>query len=567
MRVLHENCYVQYIPHTLRMLVQQGQRMSDPSENSDNDPHLDHFCSFAATGATDAFQAIFVCRTCCADAAAGDEDNNPHHGGGDDKNQQRCYCICQACADHCHTDHDVDYVGMGPCYCDCREIGCSIAAPSQTEADRLGLRVRSSSSSSKAATAGAHCNSETDGPYSSLYVRDVFQVPLLLQDLNCTRRLRAQAQELVKHSRETFWLGADVVLLNDNGEEEAKDTSKQLCELEQLAVVIFRQHWQHYNLSDLKKGSDNDGEPTKAHPSKDRSIGAEWWVQVKHIRGEEQDNDYCAAAAEAVDLHYDKDEALAESFGLGAFPTLSTVTYLTTATNATCSDLTVEAAPTVIFNQRYDETETDRISEMMVSHPASHKHLVFDGRLLHGAPSHFALRRQQQQQPQTKLRSLGPSSTFKEKSDNRDQIRITFLVNVWIDHKPAAVETLPDSIRQALIQLATGEAAESSDPSLLQQFTNALKQQSPLFVGPLPVPKMTLGSSTAENESSADRIELPFVGGKATWANGDGDDDESDSAVMVLNTFPPPMHESDTLLVQFQFGFEAALQYSDGSSE
>jgi len=555
--------------------------MSDSSGRSNHeigDDHhatLEQFCSYAATGPTEAFQAIFVCRTCCAAPSSA--------AAAATQQQQQQHCVCQACADHCHGDHDVDYVGMGPCYCDCREIGCSIATPSQAEAERLGLSLVHSSSSSKAAAAAAaiaHCNSEPD----DFYVRSVFQVPLL-QDQNCTQRLRAQAQELVKHSRETFWLGADVVLRDDNNnddddEQEAKNarsrtpSTSNLCELEQLAVLIFRQHWKHYNLSDhdsyLAKGAADNEEPTTPVPLKDRCIGAEWWVQVKRVRfpGKE-DGDGCDAAAEAVDLHYDKDEALAESFGLGAFPTLSTVTYLTTtATSATAASTnsSVEAAPTVIFNQRYDESETDCISEMMVSHPAPQKHLVFDGRLLHGAPSHFALRRQAQPQSQLQT-SAAPTATSDDSSDNDQHMRITFLVNIWIDHKPVAVETLPDSIRQALIQVAAAAAGadESSCPPLLQQLLSTVEQQDPLFVGPLPVPKMTLGSTTAKQESSADRIELPFVGGKATWAN---DDDESDPAIMVLSTFSPlpSMHESDTLLVKFEPGFEAALQYPGASS-
>ena len=55
-----------------------------------------------------------------------------------------------------------------------------------------------------------------------------------------------------------------------------------------------------------------------------------------------------------IDLHYDKDEALAESFGLGSFPTLSTVTYLTGASS--------KAPPTILLDHTYTQGEEEVMS-------------------------------------------------------------------------------------------------------------------------------------------------------------------------------------------------------------
>jgi hypothetical protein len=63
----------------------------------------------------------------------------------------------------------------------------------------------------------------------------------------------------------------------------------------------------------------------------------EWWIQSKYL---EQDG-----TPAPIDLHYDKDENMAEAYGIGLFPQLSTVTYLTGSPNA----------PTVIFRNTITE--------------------------------------------------------------------------------------------------------------------------------------------------------------------------------------------------------------------
>ena len=57
----------------------------------------------------------------------------------------------------------------------------------------------------------------------------------------------------------------------------------------------------------------------------------EWWVQVKNFASHDES---------AIDLHYDKDENIADSFGIGVFPQISTVTYLNSSSRF---------QPTIIF--------------------------------------------------------------------------------------------------------------------------------------------------------------------------------------------------------------------------
>lgn len=448
-----------------------------------SDKRIERFCSFAALGCTEAFQAIFVCRSCC-----GSEQ----------------LCVCAACADQCHADHDVEYIGTGPCYCDCRDMGCSIGEQSDAEAARLGI----------SAPASDCLSVEEHSIDKSAYIRDGFRIPLLENTVTLSR-LALQALELVKHSRDTFWLEAGADLESD----------KSVCELELLAWRIFRQHMQHYGLKETENCR----------------VGAEWWVQVKPVtlpplvnNTEHSRLESYANGAESVDLHYDKDESMAESFGLGFFPTLSTVTYLSDSW---------QAPPTLVFSCRYDQGDNVEISEMLISHPTAAKHVVFDGLLLHGAPSHYALR------PLFDSRQTTPSDVDWGTGDNTP--RITFLVNIWTHHKPAGVEVLPNAIRE-VIQTAA-EKMSGLDLSFRMQLDGAEE-----FMVLSPLAQIDLTDVDDLPIELRGKIELPFVGGKATWC----DDNEDNEGAMVLVTYPPPLHQDDTLLVRFGSNLKPFLHYS-----
>ncbi len=420
------------------------------------------YCTFPLTQNKSVFQSIFVCHSC-----------TPEDG--------QLLCLCQACADHCHADHDgLEYVGMGPCYCDCRQIlvGCRIVNESDREAKRL--------------LNGRPCLSQkpsTNRPLTSVKDSRLFS---LIEGKEVADRLQLQTQTLVKHSKETFWVDPSIDPI-------------ELSELELLAWTILNGHCQRYSL---------------------KGCGAEWWVQVKNVSSQRSNGDRMVDnTSEAVDLHYDKDETIAEKFGIGVFPLISTVTYLTDSGNA---------PPTVVFSKRYDQPEDETISEMLLSYPRQGNHLVFDGRLLHGAPANYLLRRP----------GVGDNRSYSD-------IRVTFLVNIWdMECKPVGVEPLPQSIRQHLFS----DAVKEPFPLSSENFA----RQSGLFAE-----SIQLNDELSIPEALRQRIELPFLGATTTWESA-----SDDGSTTFVVTFPSPIAaQSDLLLVSFGPGMEAYVENDSSGDE
>ena len=475
------------------------------------------YCTRAVTGCCPFFQEIYNCRTCCSRTDhCIEEETLP-------------LCICFACVDECHSDHDTEYVGMGPCFCDCKDFCCKINDESVNAANRFGFTTTSSTNQVKPPLATIKYLSNSKSTNS--YIRDVYTISSL--NINrLTKRLVLQSEELVRHSKDTFWLDARIV---DTAVQHERDN---LCDLEHLAWNIFCQHVQHYISNEELKQGDNR-----------QVAGAEWWVQVKLISSAEEKTILNSinhpSSVEAIDLHYDKDEEMAALFGIGIFPSISTVTYLTEVENA---------PPTVIFSRRYNEVDDAsdpvRIDDIFVSHPRVGKHVAFDGRLLHGAPSHPHLRRQ--------LSQNGEAAFQCGVASNNQSIRITFLVNVWVGHKPVGVNELPVPIRAA-IHACTIDNDHRTDAS---------SEYSITFIQDAPVQEIHLKHENDLPKFLRQRIELPFVGGKATWG-GEGDDDlkeetESTGGSMVLSTYPPPAHpNSDTILVVFSPDLAPKFEYEE----
>jgi len=278
-----------------------------------------------------------------------------------------------------------------------------------------------------------------------------------------------QTQELVAHSKDTHWVDLHCSTLEQS----------EWCDLEKLAHWICISHLQ--------------SSPPEIQQS---MAGAEWWVQIK--RQNEQGD-------QGIELHYDKDETLAELWDLGSFPTLSTVTYLTAN----------PALPTLIYPHSYHDDETREIPSCIVSYPSFlGKHLAFDGRLLHGAPYHEALLQQQQSQQQT--------------------FRVTFLVNLWT-RPPLGITSLSSEIRSSI-------RLRSTVP-----FNIPPPDQSSIIK--LSIPSIAVPPST-------ESIELPFVS-----PNEDAMEDEIDC--LVLKMVQPGsnfIQTMDTALLVFAPGNEAHLQ-------
>jgi hypothetical protein len=184
--------------------------------------------------------------------------------------------------------------------------------------------------------------------------------------------------------QDTFWLGA--------GESPR-------CALEAVALEIFRKH--------------AAASPHAADPKS----GVEWWAQVKDPTANQE-------AAREVCFHWDKDEQAHTLHGMYVFPQLATVTYLSEG-----------GAPTVVLDKRPDSF-SGAIAEGPVAAAAAcaprvGRHLVFDGRALHAAPRALA--------------SCVGRSGLLSTPVVKERKRYTFLVNVWLGHRPSGIRPFPEA--------------------------------------------------------------------------------------------------------------------------
>eukprot|EP00299_Pterocystis_sp_00344_P017002 c8532_g1_i2.p1 GENE.c8532_g1_i2~~c8532_g1_i2.p1 ORF type:complete len:285 (+),score=52.39 c8532_g1_i2:92-946(+) len=167
---------------------------------------------------------------------------------------------------------------------------------------------------------------------------------------------------------------------------------RKLCGLEKLAMAIFKQH----------TNGCSDWDPNLS--------GAEWWVQLRQP--------HLTSAKHAINFHWDKDEDLVDHCEINVHPHISTVTYLTST-----------GAPTAVVPFRtqpqYNKFKKQTVSDAILSWPSAGKHIRFDGRFFHGVPSDLY------------------------RANDDSEWRVTFLVNVWLNHKPLGVdEILPETIKQ-----------------------------------------------------------------------------------------------------------------------
>lgn len=516
---------------------------------TDEDTYDEYYCTRAVTGADHAtHQAIYICDTCQLLPPQSDDDGKDTIM--DEPPQPLPSCICQSCAEVCHANHDVYFVAMGPATCDCPNLViaenqeehqcccCVLEQSSIEEAKKLGFDSTTKTMKhlnhplplkvppdctllSSAEDEGGNitnqlcieCNSSMRG-----YSFGAYTLPALSKNSAMCQSLIRQAEVLVGESKETFWMPA----LDEMDCSEGGQQTKDWCGLEILAREIYQHHVKAYCL-------DNDGAAT-------HSGGAEWWLQYKPVGSEKA----------PVDLHYDKDEALAEKFGVGSFPTLSTVTYLTGRDDAdgdsNGNKNTTDNEPTAVFSHTYDDDEDSPIDMMLLSHAVRGKHIVFDGRLLHGAPANAA---------------WNPHS---KRSSTSSSLRVTFLVNIWLTGKPSGVEILPNDIRSKVIAANDGDHKVRCGKML----PNFIERN----VSRLTVPK-----------SIDEKIILPFVSAGATWIDesteqdsqnkaaesdeeGENDENEEDNEeeeelVLSLPQFSTPEYindRPDTVLFTFEAG-------------
>ena len=162
------------------------------------------------------------------------------------------------------------------------------------------------------------------------------------------------------------------------------------------------------------------------------------------LNAESDSNDDSDDDDDEVGMHFDADYGLEEQLPTHTLhPRAATITYL--------SDLGV---PTIILDKRppppsdpEKQSLNGSIKKAWLSHPAFGKHVSFDGRLLHGAPGKYfpsvaKKSNDSTSEPQAKrLKTEGDVDIFSGSGK-----RVTFLVNIWLNHCPIESEPLEDDI-------------------------------------------------------------------------------------------------------------------------
>ena len=171
--------------------------------------------------------------------------------------------------------------------------------------------------------------------------------------------------------------------------------------LELLALQIFRFHTR-----------DAVFDPARS--------GAEWWTQVIETEAD-------------IAWHWDRDYDLQDAQGIQIHPHLATVTYV----NAGGAPTVVLARASPLLASASLEGE---VGACTACSPRVGRHLSFDGRMLHGAPSSVL------EPPATaKLATAKPAT-----AEPAVPLRVTFLVNLWLNHAPGGAAPLPAAVRAKL---------------------------------------------------------------------------------------------------------------------
>ncbi|GLE06342.1 hypothetical protein PINS_up015589 [Pythium insidiosum] len=209
-------------------------------------------------------------------------------------------------------------------------------------------------------------------------------------------------------------------------------TMEPRCLLERLAKDVFEFH-----AKDV----------TEYDPARS---GAEWWTLVLDAGAEANDD---------VSFHWDRDYGLEAEYRVNLHPHIGTVTYL--------SDV---GGPTIVLDRvspvqtGSDDYGAGKIMKGYLSRPMLGKHISFDGRLLHGAPGDLADMFANGQTPSEAVGS-------KRKSVPSVSRRVTFLVNVWLNHKPIESDPLPEEDLEKLVS--------KTNSNIRFEFESAEELQSP----------------------------------------------------------------------------------------
>lgn len=379
--------------------------------------------------------------------------------------QQDNKCCCVGCMHHCHKDHEVSFLAFGHAYCDCGQAGCALYKGSTEEAQRL---LDNNYRTADPAIINATSN------YAPIFTVHDFQGLQEEVDL-----LKVQALDLTQQSKDTFWVSQ-------------LDTPR--CHFEDFAKRIGYHHvFTQYGNNPFFQNM--------------LSItGYEWWIQVKPSPSQEEpsasDDLKLERGNVGVDLHYDKDEEMASSFEIGIFPTISTVTYLTESLDY--------CHPTVVYSCTADLPVGAPIMESFITLPEIGKHVAFDGKLLHGAPAEllpFAITNLQ-----SKASSASSSSSAAATGNN---YRITFLVNVWVGHRPSAVQQLPSELVSRLNEIYEVNSVNSVVNNAFSNVSLSQRNKRCEII--------RVKEQDAQRDDLGEWITIPFVSNKAEWGKSDNE--------------------------------------------
>ena len=245
--------------------------------------------------------------------------------------------------------------------------------------------------------------------------------------------------------------------------------------------------------------------------------GAEWWTLVLDApsadgkdaqtqKSTHSDSDDEEEDDDEVGMHFDADYGLeAQMPNFLLHPRVATITYL--------SDIGV---PTLILDKRSPPpADTEKkslggnIAKAWLSHPRFGKHVAFDGRLLHGAPGEFfpavTKSRDDDESSEPKAKRAKVDGT-KDNNDENNELsgkRITFLVNIWLNHCPIDADIMDDDIVSKLTtkwEDSSSQANTKSDESYTPPFECNIKDIAvPDELGDA----LELSKATANSEGSA----------------------------------------------------------------
>ena len=237
----------------------------------------------------------------------------------------------------------------------------------------------------------------------------------LLKDCASAATARSQLTNGDYSHGTTFWVSAADAL-----EKKPATTTT----LESLALQIFQAHIGRLRHSQPKPITVIDL----------KNSGAEWWTL--YMDGEDG----------GVGWHWDKDYHSELCEGQNIHPHLATVTYLSDI-GAPTMIVPQKTAGSYVSSQDYINTsDGTAITSAYLSRPILGKHIAFDGRLLHSAPTEVY----------DEIKFRNPKITTRATGNNNRgprPKRATLLVNIWINHKPKDAVPICDNLQARLSKI------------------------------------------------------------------------------------------------------------------